>query len=155
MSCSVDHRCGSDPELLWLWRTPAAIALGPLAWEFPYATGVALKSKKTKQRDKQTSSLKATGEFGSFVQEPLFSLPGPAVNLVLLPTLTFWFVWLHCASGHKHGFDNSGSEIEQRENKTKESSHGSELGLKSSNSTVGTAVMTLWRSLGNGRGWTL
>ena len=34
-----------DPELLWC--RPAAIALiGPLAWEPPYAVGVALKSKK-------------------------------------------------------------------------------------------------------------
>ena len=27
-----------DPELLWLWRRPAAVALiPPLEWEFPYA----------------------------------------------------------------------------------------------------------------------
>ena len=33
-----------DPVLLWLWRRPVAIALiGPLAWESPYAVGVALK----------------------------------------------------------------------------------------------------------------
>ena len=38
-----------DPELLWLWRRPAATALiRPLAWEPPYATGVALE--KTKKR---------------------------------------------------------------------------------------------------------
>ena len=30
--------------LLWLWRRPVAVApIGPLAWEPPYAMGVALK----------------------------------------------------------------------------------------------------------------
>jgi len=41
-------RCGSDPELLWLWQRPAATApIGPLAWEPPYAAGVALEKAKT------------------------------------------------------------------------------------------------------------
>ena len=40
----VGRRCGSDPELLWLWRRLAAVALiRPLAWEPPYAASVALK----------------------------------------------------------------------------------------------------------------
>ena len=35
-----------DLALLWLWCRPAAAALiRPLAWELPYAAGVALKSK--------------------------------------------------------------------------------------------------------------
>ena len=35
-----------DPELLWLWCRPAAVApIQPLAWEPLYATGVALKTK--------------------------------------------------------------------------------------------------------------
>ena len=39
-----------DPTLLWLWCRLAAVALTPpLAWEFPYAMGVALKSKKKKR----------------------------------------------------------------------------------------------------------
>ena len=39
-----------DPVLLWLWCMPVAIALiRPLAWEPPYAVGVALeKSKRQK-----------------------------------------------------------------------------------------------------------
>ena len=42
-----DCRRGSDPALLWLWRRLAATALtGPLAWELPYAMGVALKRQK-------------------------------------------------------------------------------------------------------------
>ena len=49
MSCGVGHRLGWDLALLWLWCKPAATApIGLLAWEPPYATGVALK-KKTKK----------------------------------------------------------------------------------------------------------
>ena len=48
MSSDVGHRHGSDPE--WLWHRPAAVApIHPLAWELPYATGVALK-RKTKHQ---------------------------------------------------------------------------------------------------------
>ena len=33
-----------DPESMWLWYRPAVVApIGPLAWEPPYAKGVALK----------------------------------------------------------------------------------------------------------------
>lgn len=50
MSYGVGHRRGLDPALLWLWCRLAAMALiQPLAWEPPYATGVALKSKKKKE----------------------------------------------------------------------------------------------------------
>ena len=52
MSCGVVHRCGLDPELLWLWRMPVATALiRPLAWEPPYAVGAAQEmAKKTKKK---------------------------------------------------------------------------------------------------------
>ena len=54
MSCGVGHRLGSDLALLWLWCRPAATALiQPLAWEPPYAVGVALKIQK-KEKTKQT-----------------------------------------------------------------------------------------------------
>ena len=47
MSCGVGCRCDSDPMLLWLWCRPAAVApIGPLAWELPYAPGVAFKRKE-------------------------------------------------------------------------------------------------------------
>ena len=50
MSCGVDCRCGSVPELLWLWRRLVATALiRPLVWEPPYAVGVALKRQKKKK----------------------------------------------------------------------------------------------------------
>ena len=47
MSCGVDCRLGSDPELLWLWHRLMAMALiGPLAWESPYAMKAALEKAK-------------------------------------------------------------------------------------------------------------
>ena len=53
MSCDVGHRHGSDPAFLWLWHRPVAIApIRPLAWELPYATSVALKSKSKKKKKK-------------------------------------------------------------------------------------------------------
>ena len=43
----VGGRCGLDLALLWLWRRVAAVAsIKHLAWEPPYATSGALKSKK-------------------------------------------------------------------------------------------------------------
>ena len=52
MSCSVGHRCGLDPALLWLWHRPAAVALiQPLAWEPLYPEGAALKKQKKKKKD--------------------------------------------------------------------------------------------------------
>ena len=54
MSCGVGHRCGSDPALLWLWRSPAATALiHPLAWEPPYAPGAALEKQKNNNNNKK------------------------------------------------------------------------------------------------------
>ena len=53
VSCGVGHRRGSDLVLLWLWCRLEAVALvGPLAWEPPYATGSALKSKKAEKKKK-------------------------------------------------------------------------------------------------------
>ena len=54
MSCGVGRRYGSDPALLWLWRRLAAVApIRPLAWELPYASGVALKSKQVRKKENQ------------------------------------------------------------------------------------------------------
>ena len=51
MSCGVGRRCGSDLVLLWLWcRLAATAPIGPLAWEPPYAVGVALAGQKTKKK---------------------------------------------------------------------------------------------------------
>ena len=51
MSCNVGRRCGSDLMLLWLWCRPATVApIQPVAWEPPYAMGVALKRQKRKSK---------------------------------------------------------------------------------------------------------
>ena len=66
MSYGVGRRQGSDLELLWFWRRPAATALiRPLAWEPPYATGAALeKAKRQKKKEKKETR----------IQAPVFSL---------------------------------------------------------------------------------
>ena len=49
MSCGVGCRLPSDPVLLWLWcRLVATARIRPLAWEPPYAVGVALEKEKYK-----------------------------------------------------------------------------------------------------------
>ena len=58
MSCGVGRRRSLDPTLLWLWCRLAAVApLGPLAWEPPYAEGVALEKIKNKT-NKQKKQMK-------------------------------------------------------------------------------------------------
>ena len=48
VSCGVGRRHSSDPTLLWLWHRLAATApIRSLAWEPPYAAGVALKRQET------------------------------------------------------------------------------------------------------------
>ena len=68
MSCG-GCRCGLDLMLLWLWHRPAAISpIRSLAWEPPYAVGVALKSKKqklTKIRKKVAPSARKGSPFSS------------------------------------------------------------------------------------------
>ena len=50
MSYDLGRRRGWDPVCLW----PVAVApIGPLAWEPPYAAGVALKKKKKKKEKKK------------------------------------------------------------------------------------------------------
>ena len=52
MSCSVGHRHGLDPELLWLWcRQAAVVLIRPLARELPYASGIALKTKQKNEKE--------------------------------------------------------------------------------------------------------
>ena len=52
MSCGVGQRCSSDPSLLWR-RLPAVALIRSLAWETPYAGGVALKCKKKKKKERK------------------------------------------------------------------------------------------------------
>ena len=53
MSCGVGHIRGLDPALLWLWSRLAATGpIRPLAWEPPYAMGVALQKAKRQKKKK-------------------------------------------------------------------------------------------------------
>ena len=52
VSCGVGHRYGSDLALLWC-RLAAIAPIRPLAWEPPYVTCAAVKSKKKKNKTKQ------------------------------------------------------------------------------------------------------
>ena len=56
MSCGTQVcRCGSDLVLLWLW--PAATGpIQPLAWEPPYALGMALKRQKQTKKNYEHKS---------------------------------------------------------------------------------------------------
>ena len=46
----MGHRRGSDPVLLWLWHRLMAVALtGPLAWEPPFASSVALRRRRRRK----------------------------------------------------------------------------------------------------------
>ena len=58
--------------LLWLWRRPAAVALiRPLAWEHPYAAGVALKSKK---KEKKTTTMALTKKNSYYFMSTIISI---------------------------------------------------------------------------------
>ena len=60
----VGYRCGLELALLWLWWRPEAAApIQPLVQEFPYAMGVALKSKNRKQKTK-TLKIESYGSVG-------------------------------------------------------------------------------------------
>ena len=72
MSCGVGCRFVLDPLLLWLWCRLAAVALiRPLAWEPPYAAGVALKNqKKKKKRIRDAKETRSTGLFWGADTDP-------------------------------------------------------------------------------------
>ena len=71
-SCSISHRCGLDPVLLWLWCRPAAAAPIPaLAQELPQGSGVALKRKK---KVKDEGSLEDQKKFKWELSKPLLAL---------------------------------------------------------------------------------
>ena len=61
-SCGMGRGCGWDLVLLWLGCRPVAMApIQPLAWEPPYALGVALKKKKkTKNRERKRKRIMRT-----------------------------------------------------------------------------------------------
>ena len=95
MSSGVGHRCGSDPELLWLGRSPAATApIKPLAWEPPYASGAALK--KTKRKKKKCRFWGPTSDLWN-QNLHFYKIPGDVpikVGEVLLYSLVYLFIYL-------------------------------------------------------------
>ena len=82
MSYSVGHRNDLDLALLWLWYRLAATApTWLLAWELPYAIGVALKRQKEKRKEKKGKKKKRslqTINAGEDVEkrEPSFTVGG-------------------------------------------------------------------------------
>ena len=100
MSCDIVHKYSLDPTLLWLWHRPVATALIQLlAWEPPYAMGVALKRQNkifvcvlsklfgTKEREYRKES---RGQFRAHMQEP-------EVANSYTPTMTQVFQCEECA----------------------------------------------------------
>ena len=66
-SCCVSHRCNLDPMLLWLRCRPAATApIWNLAWEIPYAVGVAIKTNKQSKNGCYCATIKALTRLVSF-----------------------------------------------------------------------------------------
>ena len=60
MSYGVGRRHGSDLALLCLWRRPVATApIGHLAWEPPYAVGVAQELAKRQKKKKKKNEIKS------------------------------------------------------------------------------------------------
>ena len=93
MSCGVGLRCGLDLALLWLWHRLAATApVGPLAWELPYAMGVALKRQKKNMVNINSLTLKSLTSacLVPYIFLPL-SVPVGAGCLQDLFHLWFWY----------------------------------------------------------------
>ena len=67
LSCGVGCRLGLDPALLWLWcRLVAAALIRPLAWEPPYAEGVAQEIAKRKKKYKKKKQKGKKGGWWTF-----------------------------------------------------------------------------------------
>ena len=61
-SCDVSRTRSLDLARLWLWlRAATAAPIRPLAWEFPYAAGVAQKKKKKKSFEKHIEEIRIVG----------------------------------------------------------------------------------------------
>ena len=85
MSCSVGHRHGSDPALLWLWCRPGATdPIWPLVWEPPYTMDVALKRQKKKKPNPKCSKTR------------LWWWLHKCTNLLKAIELCFHSGWINC-----------------------------------------------------------
>ena len=91
MSYDVGCRRSSDPELLWLWRRPAATALiRPLAWEPPYAHGSGPRKGRKTKTNKQTKKTKVS----------VSTSPTPP-NLLIFLYVLYHMQWNHTS---EHGW---------------------------------------------------
>ena len=108
MSCGVGRRCSTDLALLWLWHRPVATApIRPLAWELPYAAGVALEKKGKKKDEKKIFCPFFDWVFGVFLDKAprdictfwRLILVGCFVCEDFLPFcgLSFFFLMVYCA----------------------------------------------------------
>ena len=66
--------------IAWWWcRLAVVVWIQPLAWELPYAVGVALKrpppQKKERERERKTYRLGITGCLSLEISALLFSIP--------------------------------------------------------------------------------
>ena len=88
----MGRRHGSDPALLWLWRRLAATApIRPLAWEPPYAEGVAqemAKRPKKKKKKGRKEGRKEEREHGKLSTIITLFQPNTTENTVVPPTST-------------------------------------------------------------------
>ena len=76
MSCGVGHRGGSNLALLWLWCRPVATApIRALAWEPPYASGIALRNNNNKKQPIDNLRGCALSDWTPVV--PRWAPPGP------------------------------------------------------------------------------
>ena len=89
MSWGVGCRRGSDLAWLWLWHRSTAVApVRLLAWEPPYAAGVALKKTKGKKKKKKVlihrNAFATTSSFSEyFLQQHLFISHNTLVKYLL------------------------------------------------------------------------
>ena len=83
MSCGVGHKHGSDPTLLWLCRRPVATApIRTLAWEPPYAVGLAQEmTKRQKEKQKKRKKIKKRKRKRKRKRKEKRNLPSGAVEI--------------------------------------------------------------------------
>ena len=79
LSCSVGSRCSLDPMLLWLWCRPVCRAPAwLLAWELPYASGVA----PTPQKKDWLKRLRLVHRYRCVISSPMMeSILGPLTSI--------------------------------------------------------------------------
>ena len=98
MSCGVGHRWGLDPALLWLWYRLVAIApIRPLAWEPPYAAGVAQRnSKKKKNHQSWKKHFRKSIKIEITKPDHIFHIPDYSLcnqNELDFIFQNFWTIW--------------------------------------------------------------